>query len=190
MVRVMRWLLGLFVFSPLRRLYIDAPPWMGGWSGKAEHEICALMTGMKAQYWETRSHDCSKHIDEKLDQIVNVVMLCGYFVSLIWILRWMIYKIPHAAAQHIVARRQPQFPGPHSHHLVTISPDKRTQLMLEAAAAFHIMNGTHNERMGQYHSHEEMENFVDPLKLKQPRWDKGTLLMSGQHHRATSFSSQ
>jgi hypothetical protein len=66
---------------PLEALYRAAPSSIGGWDGRANHEICASITGVKAEFWasDSSAHECGQLISQHFDSRYTVVLCVLYF---------------------------------------------------------------------------------------------------------------
>lgn len=92
------WALVLF-HRPLYAAYRAAPSLVGGWDGRENHEICAVITGTKADLWlhAANEQECAQIINKHFDSRYVVALCALYFycmyqfASIAWL--WCTQKI-------------------------------------------------------------------------------------------------
>ena len=72
----------LLLVSPLRALYLDGPPVLGGWGGATPEDACAGMTGVPAFVWTHNLSPCYDLIEKKVKSWVVTVCVVSYVMTL------------------------------------------------------------------------------------------------------------
>lgn len=67
------------IVAPIRRLYILGPDYVG-WSGKAESQICSLLTNTPEAMWYTNNNICADLLEKKITSIMVVLETLFYFL--------------------------------------------------------------------------------------------------------------
>lgn len=75
------------VIQVIKKLYLHGPgiSSYGFWQGRAPHEICAMIAGNAADFWNTNQHtrtECQALIDAKFNTWIIAIETVTYFIVL------------------------------------------------------------------------------------------------------------
>ena len=99
------------VYNPLMLIFRNAPASVGGWDGRADADVCAQLTGAKADFWLMNTAECEDMIERQFTSRFTVLVCVAYFY-IMWMLCACVWRIvcAYIDSKFIAPQPQPQLP--------------------------------------------------------------------------------
>lgn len=80
---MMRQAMLVAVHAPLKLMYRNAPAALGGWDGRDDADVCAQLTGSKADFWHVNPRECEDMIERHF-MARFTMLLCAAYMCAVW----------------------------------------------------------------------------------------------------------
>ena len=116
------------VYRPLAAMFFNGPAPVG-WAGRSPSDICATISGMKAQFWDDNGAGCDQLLASSFEAwitVVNFIVIygvAGVFISKAVAAVWVCFGQPKGSIQYIPIA----VPTPRRVHLrrrISLSPSR------------------------------------------------------------------
>lgn len=85
-LNVLTSLWNIFLKYPVAILYFYGPSCLGGWKGLDAGEVCAHLTGVKADFWLKHPDTCNDLLQRHFDSFYFTVCVVSYFIFILLVL--------------------------------------------------------------------------------------------------------
>lgn len=100
-VKMLSAILTFLFVNPLREYYLRAPSWAGGWEGKTQEEICAILTPRTTpEFWGINTLECETMVNNHFTSFLVV----GYMILFCFCLYKVVGAITNCAHLFMIRR--------------------------------------------------------------------------------------